>query len=144
MAIYYSGKSFGPKYLFADMLSAWGISKLALVRENWGLHLYVRVQNGGGEKKSPRGGGGLASRHNGDALIITHYDGCSKPSEVRIASITLWVRFYDLPLKMMKEVFAKQLGGQLGKLSRWTLGILNTCMSVWSSLFIEHWWQRLK
>jgi hypothetical protein len=31
MAVYYSRKSFNPKYLFEDMLRAWGISKLGLV-----------------------------------------------------------------------------------------------------------------
>jgi hypothetical protein len=51
-------------------------------------------------------------------LIIVHYDGLTRPSEVRIDSISLWVRLYDLPPVMMKENFATQLGGQIGKFIR--------------------------
>jgi hypothetical protein len=49
-------------------------------------------------------------RHKGDAVIVVHYDGLSRPSEVHIYDINLWVRFYDLPAIMIKESFAKQLG----------------------------------
>jgi hypothetical protein len=44
-----------------------------------------------------------------------HYDGFTRPYEIRIVPITLWVRFLDLPPAMMKESFTRQLGGQLGK-----------------------------
>jgi hypothetical protein len=45
-------------------------------------------------------------RHKGDAMIVVHYDGLAWPSEVSIETIQLWVRFYDLPLAMMKETYA--------------------------------------
>jgi hypothetical protein len=67
---------------------------------------------------------GCPWHHKGDALIIVHYDGLSRPSEVRIETIQLWVRFYDLPPTMMKETYAKQLGGQLGNISEWTTATL--------------------
>jgi hypothetical protein len=35
--------------------------------------------------------------HKGDAFIVTHYDGLSRPSEIRIMSIAFWLRLYDLP-----------------------------------------------
>jgi hypothetical protein len=54
-------------------------------------------------------------RHNGDAFILSHYDGLSRLSEIRITGIALSVRLYDLPQVMMKEAVAKQLGSQLGK-----------------------------
>jgi hypothetical protein len=54
-------------------------------------------------------------RHKGDTLIVVHYDGLSRPSEVKIDSIQLQVRLYDMPVAMMKESYGKQLGGQLGK-----------------------------
>jgi hypothetical protein len=54
-------------------------------------------------------------RHKCDAFIPTHYDGLSRPLEIRITSMALWIRLYDLPQAMMKEVYAKQLGSQLGK-----------------------------
>jgi hypothetical protein len=53
-------------------------------------------------------------RHKGNALIVVHYDGLVWPSEISIKSIGMRVRFYNLPLAMMKEPMAKQLGGQLG------------------------------
>jgi hypothetical protein len=46
---------------------------------------------------------------------MVHYDTLTRPSEVHDESISLWVQFLDMPLSMMKECFAKKLGGQLGK-----------------------------
>jgi hypothetical protein len=43
--------------------------------------------------------------HKGDALIIVHYDGLVRPSQIRIEAIGLWIRFYDLP----QQVIPKQL-----------------------------------
>jgi hypothetical protein len=54
-------------------------------------------------------------RHKGDAFILSHYDGFSRPSEIHIIDIALWVRLYDLPQVMMKEVVFRQLENQLGK-----------------------------
>jgi hypothetical protein len=45
---------------------------------------------------------------------VAHYDGLIRPSEIRIQSLRLWVRFYDLPSAMMKPEIAKQLGAQIG------------------------------
>jgi hypothetical protein len=49
-------------------------------------------------------------RHKGDALIVVHYDGLIRPSEVKINTIQMWVRLYDLPAAMMKEACGLQLG----------------------------------
>jgi hypothetical protein len=54
-------------------------------------------------------------RHKGDALIVVHYDGLTRPSEVYIDAITVWVRLYDLPPVMMKQVVARQLSAELGE-----------------------------
>jgi hypothetical protein len=54
-------------------------------------------------------------RHQGDTLIVMHYDGLARPSEVCIDNIGMWVHFYDLPPAMMKETFAKHQGVQIGK-----------------------------
>jgi hypothetical protein len=40
------------------------------------------------------------------------------PSEIKIHSIRLWVRFCDFPPAMMKEGVARVLGEQLGKFIR--------------------------
>jgi hypothetical protein len=54
-------------------------------------------------------------RHKGGTLIVVHYDGLARLSEVKIDSIQMWVRLYDLPAALMNEAFGMQLGGQLGK-----------------------------
>jgi hypothetical protein len=48
-------------------------------------------------------------------LLIAHYDGLLRPSEIPIQSIGLWVRLYDLPAAMMKPTIAQKLGEQLGE-----------------------------
>jgi hypothetical protein len=48
--------------------------------------------------------------HKGDALLVVHYDGMVRPSEIKIDVIGLWIRFYDLPPTMLKETHARQLG----------------------------------
>jgi hypothetical protein len=54
-------------------------------------------------------------RHKGDALLVVHYDGMVRPSEIKIEVIGVWVRFYDLPPAMMKENHARQLGERVGR-----------------------------
>jgi hypothetical protein len=112
IAVFYSRKSCNPQALFSDMMTAWGIQGLTNVEKigDYTFRLEFRKEE---EKKRVIEGGPW--RHKGDDLIVVHYDGLSRPSEVHIDSIGLWVRFYDLPLVMMKEAFAKQLGSQLGK-----------------------------
>jgi hypothetical protein len=45
-------------------------------------------------------------RHKGDALMVVHCDGLLRPSEVKIDSIPLWIRLYDLPDAMMRVLCA--------------------------------------
>jgi hypothetical protein len=107
IAIYFSQKSYNPKYLFSDMLNAWGIKELATV-EKLGDYCFkiefLRLE----EKLRVLEGGPW--RHKGDALLLVHYDGLTRPLEVRIETIPLWDRLYDLPGTMMKEAHGRQLG----------------------------------
>jgi hypothetical protein len=48
-------------------------------------------------------------RHKGDALIVVPYDGFSRPSEIEINSINMWVRFYDVPVTLMSPTFTRAL-----------------------------------
>jgi hypothetical protein len=59
------------------------------------------------EEEKPRVLEGGPWRHKGDALIMAHYDGLIRPSEIHIQSLKLWVQFYDLPSAMMKPEIAK-------------------------------------
>jgi hypothetical protein len=93
------------------MQNAWGTSKLKAVEKlgEYSFKVEFVTEN---EKKRVLDGGPW--RHKGDALILVHYDGLCRSSEVRINTFQVWVCFYDLPPMMMKEAFAKQLGGQIG------------------------------
>jgi hypothetical protein len=94
------------------MLLAWGIKKLGSV-EKLGDYCF-KLEFEKEEEKIRAIDGGLW-RHRGGTLIVVHYVGLVRPSEVRIESIQLWVCLYDLPAAMMTEQCAKQLGTQLGR-----------------------------
>jgi hypothetical protein len=112
IAVYYSKKSYNPQVLFSDMINAWHVKELNAV-EKLGDYMFkieffkeedmARVLEGG------------AWRHKGDALLVAHYDGLLRPSEIRIQSIRLWIRLCDLPAAMMKQGVAQQLGTRLGE-----------------------------
>jgi hypothetical protein len=112
IAVFFSRKSFSPKFLFSDMLKAWNMKQLAVV-EKIGDYIF-RLEFITEAKKNRVLDGGLWC-HKGDTLIVGHYDGLVRPSEIKITSLCMWLRFYDLPLAMMTEAVAMQLGGQLGK-----------------------------
>jgi hypothetical protein len=108
--VFYSRKSYNLQILFSGMLSAWGIQQLVAVEkiEDYNFKLEFCTEE---EKKRVIEGGPW--RNNGDALIVVHYDGLARPTEVRIESLSMWIHLYDSPPAMM-EMFAKQLSGQLG------------------------------
>jgi hypothetical protein len=112
IAVYYLRKSFNPMILFSDMLKAWGIQKLAAV-DKLGDYIF-KVEFMKVEEKEREIGGGPWG-HKGDAVIVVHYNGLAQPSEIKIHDIGLWVRLYDLPPSMMKELVVEVLGRQLGK-----------------------------
>jgi hypothetical protein len=112
IAVYYSRKSYNPQFLFSDMISAWGIERLAGVEK---LGDYIFKVEFTREEEKVRVIEGGPWRHKGDALLIAHYDGLLRPSEIPIQSIGLWVRLYDLPAAMMKPTIAQKLGEQLGE-----------------------------
>jgi hypothetical protein len=84
IAVFYSRKSYNPRYLFSDMMAAWGVPKMATV-ENMRDYMFKLEFAKGGEKIKALEGGPW--RHKGDALIVVHYDGLAWPSEVRIEEI---------------------------------------------------------
>ncbi|CAO2144406.1 unnamed protein product [Urochloa humidicola] len=47
--------------------------------------------------------------HKGDALIVVSYDGLQRPSEVVIDAVNVWVRFYDVPVRLRKPLFSTVL-----------------------------------
>jgi hypothetical protein len=71
IAVFYSRNIFSPQYLFLDMLSAQGISSLMLV-EKLGDYSFKLEFNNEEEKKKVLGG--RPWRHEGNALIVAHYN----------------------------------------------------------------------
>jgi hypothetical protein len=72
IVVFYFRKSHNPLYLFADMIKAWGIQKLAGV-EKIGDYIF-KVEFVKEEEKLRVLEGGMWC-HKGDALIAVHYDG---------------------------------------------------------------------
>jgi hypothetical protein len=115
IGVFHSQKSYNPQVLFADMLRAWGIQKLLAVEKVGG---YIFKIEFGSEEEKDRVLDGGPWRHKGDVLIVIHYDGLMRPSQIKIQTLGMWVRFYDLPPAMTKEAFAKQLGERIRKFIR--------------------------
>jgi hypothetical protein len=86
------------------MLHAWGIAKLPQIEKLEDYSFKLEFNN---NEEKQRVIEGVPWRHKGDALIVVHYDGLIRPSEVRIEAIALWIRLYDLPPMMMKEAIAR-------------------------------------
>jgi hypothetical protein len=97
------------------MIQAWSLHKLACVEKIGDYTFKVEFVKEEEKKRVLEGG---PWRHKGDTLIVVHYDGLIKPSEIRIQSIGLWVRLYDLTPAMMKHAITQLLGEQLGEFIR--------------------------
>jgi hypothetical protein len=89
------------------MLLAWAIRKLGIVEKLGDYCFKLEFEKGEEKIRTIEGG---PWRHKEDALIVVHFHGLVRPMEVRIESIQLWARLYDLPAAMMTEQCAKQLG----------------------------------
>jgi hypothetical protein len=112
IGVYHSQKSYNHQALFTDMLKAWGMQKFTSVEKIGDYPLKIDFES---EAEKTRVLDGGPRWHKGDALIVVHNDGLLRPSEIKILTLGLWVRFYDLPPAMMKEGVAKVLGGQLDR-----------------------------
>jgi hypothetical protein len=63
-----------------------GHYQTGLSRESRGLMFKLEFEKSEEKIRVIEGG---PWRHKGDALIVAHYDGCTRPSEVRISNIAL-------------------------------------------------------
>jgi hypothetical protein len=112
IARFYSGQNFSVNALFSEMSRAWGL-KEALHARNLGQNIFVLefdlqqtfnfVLNGG------------PWRHKGAALIVVPYDGLTRPSDLKIEKINLWVQIYDVLEALMTTGFARSCGEQIGE-----------------------------
>ncbi|KAE8810489.1 hypothetical protein D1007_12701 [Hordeum vulgare] len=53
--------------------------------------------------------------HRVDTLLVTTMDGSTRPSDVDIAHMPIWVRIYDAPLVLLSEPVDREIGGRLGE-----------------------------
>jgi hypothetical protein len=111
IVVFYSRKSFNPHILFSDMSATWGIPRLLAVQKLGGYTFKLEFTKQEEKMHVLEGG---PWRHKGDALLVVHYDGMVRSSEIRIEDNGLSVHFYDLPPAMM-ESHARQLGKRLGR-----------------------------
>ncbi|RLN03602.1 hypothetical protein C2845_PM13G18720 [Panicum miliaceum] len=101
MARFYSAQR--SRGLFDEIGTAWRSEKPIPVRPLDGNRFILEFEEEDVYKFVLNGG---PWRHKGDALIVVPYDGFTRPSEIIIDSIDLWVRFYDVPISMMTSAFA--------------------------------------
>jgi hypothetical protein len=109
--VFYSRKIYNMQILFSDMINTWAIQRLAAVEKLGDYKFKIEFSR---EEEKVRIIEGGPWRHKGDVVLVAHYDGLLRPSEIRIQSIDLWVKLYNLPAAMMKPNIAQQLGRQLG------------------------------
>jgi hypothetical protein len=109
MARYYSSRSFPTKILFVDLFKVWGEGTARDLGDNRYL---LEFESQRCLNFVLRGG---PWTFKGDAIIIVHYDGMSRCSEVLVESIPLWIRIYDIPIAMMTAGFVSALAGKVGR-----------------------------
>jgi hypothetical protein len=105
MVRYYS-RILNPRDLFEEMGAVWHLKTPITVRKLGDNRFILEFDSEQHYKYALSGG---PWRHKGDALIVVPYDGFSRPSEIEINSINMWVRFYDVPITLMSPTFTMAL-----------------------------------
>ncbi|TVU28632.1 hypothetical protein EJB05_20156, partial [Eragrostis curvula] len=114
IARYFSGKSYFARGLFEEMQGYWGVNLKAPAKVLDANKFLLEFHSEYDRNKVVLGG---PWRHKGDAVIVVNYDGLTRPSEVVIESILLWVRLYDLPPVMMSKDCGERLGRRFGRVT---------------------------
>lgn len=112
IARYYSGQEFKTWVLFNDLSKVWGKTQALPVRDLGDNRFLVEFDSEWLWKKAIRGG---PWTFRGDAVIFVAYDGLQRFSKVEIESIALWVRIFDLPVKMMVDSCVRMLAKKIGR-----------------------------
>ncbi|CAO2149491.1 unnamed protein product [Urochloa humidicola] len=94
------------------MIVAWRLEKLKPVRKLEANRFIIEFESEEEYNYVIKGG---QWKHKGDALIVVPYDGITRPSEVIIDSVNLWVRFFDVPVLLMNEMFTGVLARKISK-----------------------------
>lgn len=112
---FFSRRTFSTKGLFEAMQKAWGLRQGMEYKRLHDNRFLLEFQSAGDFRFATGGGPWI---YRGDAFLITEYDGKSRPSDVKLNSLPVWVRIYDLPLSMMTETMGKLIGARLGEVRK--------------------------
>lgn len=112
---FFSRRTFSTKGLFEAMQKAWGLRQGMEYKRLHDNRFLLEFQFAGDFRFATGGGPWI---YQGDAFLITEYDGKSRPSDVKLNSLPVWVRIYDLPLSMMTETMGKLIGARLGEVRK--------------------------
>lgn len=112
---FFSRRTFSAKGLFEAMQKAWGLRQGMEYKRLHDNRFLLEFQSAGDFRFATGGGPWI---YQGDAFLITEYDGKSRPSDVKLNSLPVWVRIYDLPLSMMTETMGKLIGARLGEVRK--------------------------
>ncbi|KAF8676229.1 hypothetical protein HU200_047100 [Digitaria exilis] len=109
VARFYSSRTVRARQMFSELSNAWGEVRSRDLGDNRFL-LEFPTENAlnfvlkGGPWK-----------FKGDALIVVRYDGFTRLSEVKIESIPLWIRIYDVPVGMISTAFMSAVASKVGR-----------------------------
>lgn len=98
--------------LFNELSKAWGKQLPIPARKLGDNRFLVEFDSESLWKKAVHG---WPWKHNGDAVIFVAYDGLHRLSEVKIESIALWVRIYDILEIRCTDRFVRVLGEKIGR-----------------------------
>jgi hypothetical protein len=122
MARFFSGKKSNACGLFEEMKVAWGLHNIKPMQILGDNRFLIEFDTEEAKQRVVEGG---PWRHERDTLIVVSYDGLAPPLSIVINSITMWVRFYDLPAALRKEDYVQKLGTRLGQVQRIDMSFLN-------------------
>ncbi|XP_073353945.1 uncharacterized protein [Aegilops tauschii subsp. strangulata] len=112
VGLFFSLQAFSSEGLFGELRDKWGLR---------GKMKYTQLKNNRYLLEFEREGDRRFIINNdpwsykGDAFLMVTADGNTPPGDVEIAHMPIWVKIYDVPLVMLSEPVAWQLGALLGE-----------------------------
>lgn len=75
------------------------------------LFLFSFLQPGGKKRAVTEG----PWEFGGDLLLVVDFDGSKRLKDIEFNFVPMWIRVFDLPLRMMNEATGKAIGDKVGK-----------------------------
>lgn len=119
LARYYSLRIPIQTALFDDMNRAWRLRSDMSYKSLRDNMFIITFSSEGDYNFVLQGGPWL---HKGDALLVAKFDGITRPSEVPLDVLPVWVRIYDLLLALMTKARGELYGSKLGQVREVDVG----------------------